>query len=415
MCICALIERMVLSQQSVIITSVAVICCSFIIIIATIVVCQLIVLRRCRHRRQPHRPTTNSLQHLQRYTVALSADDDITIDVNQLPVNNYYEPDPTAQLKDDQNDRQFQKASLVYPHLSSLQCDRNTITYRRDLRNGAFGSVFLASFTTSAAATSAADCLPAASTLHQFVVVKTLRPDVDETSRVDFLRTGDLVASLHHPNIVEIVGACIDADPMCLVFEYMQGGELGDYLHNNRPQHHICRDETQRNRDIGQLLAIVRQIASAMVYFTGHGYIHRDLATRNCLVGTTSVKLADFGLAVPLEGNEFHIASDEEEIPVRWMPPEAIIESRFAVSSDVYSFGVFVWEVFSYGAKPYEELTSQEAARRIVNRRFLDRPDLAPPALYDLMKQCWTSDPVYRPNFSTVLKSLSELETNFYS
>jgi len=47
-------------------------------------------------------------------------------------------------------------------------------------------------------------------------------------------------------------------------------------------------------------------------------------------------------------------------IPLRWMPPEAVLEDEFSTKSDVWSFGVLMWEVFTHGEMPYAPLADDE-------------------------------------------------------
>ena len=85
-------------------------------------------------------------------------------------------------------------------------------------------------------------------------------------------------------------------------------------------------------------------------------YIHRDLATRNCLVGEgLVVKITDFGLSKQLkDGCEFLMLEPSEGVvPMRWMAPEALSIGRYSRQSDVWSFGVLLWEVFTFAMQPY--------------------------------------------------------------
>ena len=47
-------------------------------------------------------------------------------------------------------------------------------------------------------------------------------------------------------------------------------------------------------------------------------------------------------------------------LPVRWMPPEAVLHGKFTVASDVYSYGILMWEVFTYALQPYYGYTNEE-------------------------------------------------------
>ena len=47
-------------------------------------------------------------------------------------------------------------------------------------------------------------------------------------------------------------------------------------------------------------------------------------------------------------------------LPIRWMPPEAVLYGKFTVASDVYSYGVVIWEIFSYALQPFYGYSNEE-------------------------------------------------------
>lgn len=47
-------------------------------------------------------------------------------------------------------------------------------------------------------------------------------------------------------------------------------------------------------------------------------------------------------------------------MPIRWMPPEALLYGKFTVESDIYSYGVLLWEVYTYALQPYYGYTNEE-------------------------------------------------------
>ena len=52
-------------------------------------------------------------------------------------------------------------------------------------------------------------------------------------------------------------------------------------------------------------------------------------------------------------------------LPIRWMPPEALIYGRFTVESDVYSYGVLLWEIFTYALQPFYGYSNDEVVKFI--------------------------------------------------
>lgn len=69
-----------------------------------------------------------------------------------------------------------------------------------------------------------------------------------------------------------------------------------------------------------------------------------------------------FSLPVPLQGGK---------IPIRWTAPEAIQYRKFTSASDVWSYGIVMWEVMSYGERPYWDMTNQDVSLQDVGRALL--------------------------------------------
>lgn len=53
------------------------------------------------------------------------------------------------------------------------------------------------------------------------------------------------------------------------------------------------------------------------------------------------------------------------KIPIRWTSPEAIAYRKFTSASDVWSYGIVLWEVMSYGERPYWEMSNQDVSMRL--------------------------------------------------
>jgi len=80
--------------------------------------------------------------------------------------------------------------------------------------------------------------------------------------------------------------------------------------------------------------------------------------------------------------------------------------------SDVYSFGITLWEIFSYGGNPYNELSKEDIVgivktTSITNK--LDCPENCPALIYDIMIKCWRFNPKERPTFGKIIEELNAI------
>ncbi|XP_073687695.1 NT-3 growth factor receptor-like [Garra rufa] len=279
---------------------------------------------------------------------------------------------------------------------------RRDIVLKRELGEGAFGKVFLA------------ECYNLSPTKDKMLVaVKTLK-DPTLAARKDFQREAELLTNLQHDHIVKFYGVCVDGDPLIMVFEYMKHGDLNKFLRAHGPDAMILVDgqPLQTNGELGlsQMLHIASQIASGMVYLASQHFVHRDLATRNCLVGNgLLVKIGDFGMSRDIYSTDYYRVGGHTMLPIRWMPPESIMYRKFTTESDVWSFGVILWEIFTYGKQPWFQLANNEVIECITQGRVLERPRLCPKEVYDMMLGCWQREPQQRLNIKDIQKILYAL------
>uniref|UniRef100_A0AAV2ISV2 Tyrosine-protein kinase receptor n=1 Tax=Knipowitschia caucasica TaxID=637954 RepID=A0AAV2ISV2_KNICA len=278
---------------------------------------------------------------------------------------------------------------------------RHNIVLKRELGEGAFGKVFLAE---------CYNLTPDQDKIH--VAVKTLK-EASESGRADFYREAELLTNLQHDHIVTFYGVCVESDPLIMVFEYMKHGDLNKFLRSHGPdailladgQHSIVVELTP-----SQMLHIAQQIAAGMVYLASQHFVHRDLATRNCLVRENLlVKIGDFGMSRDVYSTDYYRVGGHTMLPIRWMPPESILYRRFTTESDVWSLGVVLWEIFTYGKQPWYQLSNNEVIECITQGRVLQRPRTCPKEVYDLMLGCWQREPYMRLNIREIHALLQSL------
>ncbi|KAM9339405.1 ephrin type-A receptor 7 isoform 1-T1 [Symphorus nematophorus] len=257
------------------------------------------------------------------------------------------------------------------------------------------------------------------------VAIKTLKVGYTEKQRRDFLCEASIMGQFDHPNVVHLEGVVTRGKPVMIVIEYMENGSLDAFLRKHDGQFTVI-----------QLVGMLRGIAAGMRYLSDMGYVHRDLAARNILVNSNLVcKVSDFGLSRVIDDDpeavytttgrmqdvmnlifapaiDLHFTEQGGKIPVRWTAPEAIQYRKFTSASDVWSYGIVMWEVMSYGERPYWDMSNQDVIKAIEEGYRLPAPMDCPPGLHQLMLDCWQKDRAERPKFDQIVGILDKMIRN---
>ncbi|XP_041804793.1 ephrin type-A receptor 4-A-like isoform X3 [Chelmon rostratus] len=244
-----------------------------------------------------------------------------------------------------------------------------------------------------------------------YVAVKSLKAGYSDKQRRDFLSEASIMGQFDHPNIIRLEGVVTRCKPLMIITEYMENGSLDAFLRKHDGQFTVI-----------QLVGMLRGIASGMKYLSDMSYVHRDLAARNILVNSNLVcKVSDFGLSRVLEDDPEAAyttratgtyLSPGGKIPIRWTAPEAIAYRKFTTASDVWSYGIVMWEVVSYGERPYWDMNNQDVIKAIEEGYRLPAPMDCPVVLHQLMLDCWERERAERPTFSQILNMLDKLIRN---
>jgi serine/threonine protein kinase len=227
-------------------------------------------------------------------------------------------------------------------------------------------------------------------------------------SRVDYKHESKLLLNelKNHPFIVHAF--ICDHQPendLRIFMEYLPHGNLHTYLRQL---------ESDSQDSLINAFHWIYQLAQVMAYLSNKKIVHRDLAVRNILLKNEKyIKLSDFGLS-RLEGIE--LEGKDCFVPSRWVAPECFDRhATISSSSDVWSFGIVIWEIYSFGATPYEAETgnSSQPLARLLKRflvqqnRRLSRPDYCPESLYDLMCRCWNGNISRRLRFVDMINEFN--------
>ncbi|CAH8642718.1 unnamed protein product [Heterobilharzia americana] len=206
------------------------------------------------------------------------------------------------------------------------------------------------------------------------VAVKVIGNKATYEGKTDFLSEAKLMRSLDHRNVVRLVGICLypKENHLYLIMEFMLNGDLKTYLLSRRvlaqqiPDHEgICP---------ATLTGMAIDIAEGLAYLHRKNLIHRDIACRNCLVGSDGVvKIGDFGLTREVTSSEsegYYRFTRNCELPIRWMSPEAVQFGVFSVHSDIWSYGIVLYEIITFGVFPYDGLGDVEVVERVKRKDF---------------------------------------------
>uniref|UniRef100_A0A669CHN0 receptor protein-tyrosine kinase n=1 Tax=Oreochromis niloticus TaxID=8128 RepID=A0A669CHN0_ORENI len=236
-----------------------------------------------------------------------------------------------------------------------------------------------------------------------YVAIKSLKAGYSDKQRRDFLSEASIMGQFDHANIIRLEGVVTRCKPVMIITEFMENGSLDTFLKKHDGQFTVI-----------QLVGMLRGIASGMKYLSDMSYVHRDLAARNILVNSNLVcKVSDFGLSRVLEDDpEAAYTTRGGKIPIRWTAPEAIAYRKFTSASDVWSYGIVMWEVISYGERPYWEMSNQDVIKAIDEGYRLPAPMDCPVVLHQLMLDCWEKGRSDRPKFAQIVTILDKLIRN---
>ena len=288
---------------------------------------------------------------------------------------------------------------------SVVKVTRKNIIEIHNLGMGQFGQVILARTVgvhLMGLQQTESDTEPNGGTL---VAIKKLKQDAENGLVEAFDKEVKFMSRLKHDNVVRLLGVCTEGESF-IMMEYMENGDLNQFLQKQKVMPDTISGLKENEVTPIILLYMGVQIANGMHYLSSRRFVHRDLATRNCLVGRDFVvKISDFGMSRSLYESAYYRVQGTLILPIRWMACETFY-GKFSMKSDSWAFGVSMWEIYTLGkVDPYEEMTDEEViadAIRGPDRKLLPRPDLCPQKVYDVMLRCWTHDPLMRWPFNII-------------
>ncbi|XP_036333186.1 tyrosine-protein kinase-like otk isoform X2 [Rhagoletis pomonella] len=251
---------------------------------------------------------------------------------------------------------------------------------------------------------------------YKLVLVKALNKFKDENICHEFKRQIDMFRAISHKGVVRLFGLCREKDPHYMVLEYTDWGDLKQFLLATAGKVNTSNNSSQSPPPLvtGQILAVAYQIARGMDAIYRARFIHKDLATRNCVISSDFiVKVSYPALSKDKYSREYY-KHRNTLLPVRWLAPECIQEDDYTTKSDIFAFAVIVWELFSQATKlPFEELSNEEVIQRSQNGKLeWACANGTPDSLKEILLACWNSNPKERPSFSQLCSALSKAMQN---
>lgn len=234
----------------------------------------------------------------------------------------------------------------------------------------------------------------------EVAVKKFLDQDISGESLEEFKSEVLIMKKLRHPNVVLFMGAVTRPPNLSIVTEFLHRGSLYRLLH--RPNNQL--DERRR-------LRMALDAARGMNYLHNCTpvIVHRDLKSPNLLVDKNwVVKVCDFGLSRMKHST--YLSSRSTAGTAEWMAPEVLQNEPSDEKCDVYSFGVILWELCTL-QQPWGGMNPMQVVGAVgFQHRRLDIPDDMDPAVAEIIRKCWQTDPKLRPTFAEIMAALRPLQ-----
>ncbi|MCT9930171.1 Stk1 family PASTA domain-containing Ser/Thr kinase [Planotetraspora sp. A-T 1434] len=231
--------------------------------------------------------------------------------------------------------------------------------------------------------------------LDRTVAVKVMHRSLAEDPQFvrRFIGEAKSVASLSHPNIVQVFDQGTDGAHVYLSMEYVPGKTLRDVL------------RLRGRLPAREALEIMIPVLAALGAAHQAGLVHRDVKPENVLLADDGrVKVVDFGLARAVE------ATNQTKTGIMigtigYMSPEQVTSGQADARSDVYAAGIMLFELLT-GRQPYDGETPMSVAYRHVHDSVPAPSSIAPetpPALDALVAAATDRDPAKRPADATAM------------
>ncbi|CAL9775324.1 unnamed protein product [Musa acuminata subsp. burmannicoides] len=252
------------------------------------------------------------------------------------------------------------------------------------------------------------------------IAVKKLNPESFQGHR-EWMTEVNYLTQLSHPNLVKLIGYCLEDEQRLLVYEFMPRGSLENHLFRRSPYYRPL------SWSLRMKIALGAGRGLAFLHSDKAKVIYRDFKTSNVLLDSNyNAKLSDFGLAKDgPSGSKSHV-STRVMGTYGYAAPEYLSTGHLTSKSDVYSFGVVLVELLTgqraidknrpseehnlvEWAKPY--LASKRRVIRIMDSRLQGQYSVAgAQRTAGLALQCLSMQAKRRPSMDQVVIALEQLQ-----
>eukprot|EP00262_Sarcandra_glabra_P004721 TRINITY_DN1594_c0_g1_i1.p1 TRINITY_DN1594_c0_g1~~TRINITY_DN1594_c0_g1_i1.p1 ORF type:complete len:436 (+),score=65.34 TRINITY_DN1594_c0_g1_i1:185-1492(+) len=252
------------------------------------------------------------------------------------------------------------------------------------------------------------------------IAVKRLNQESFQGHR-EWLAEVNYLGQLYHPNLVKLIGYCLEDEHRLLVYEFMPRGSLENHLFRRGSYFQPLSWNLRMKVALGAAKGL------AFLHSAETKVIYRDFKTSNVLLDSSyNAKLSDFGLAKDgPTGDKSHV-STRVMGTYGYAAPEYLATGHLTAKSDVYSFGVVLLEMLSgrravdknrpsgehnlvEWAKPY--MIHKRKIFRVLDTRLDGQYSLdGAHKVASLALQCLSTEGKFRPNMDEVVAALEQLQ-----
>ncbi|KAF3332723.1 putative receptor-like protein kinase [Carex littledalei] len=224
-----------------------------------------------------------------------------------------------------QHEKLLAKYGNKLTRYSFLEIKKITKRFRDKLGQGGYGSVFKGELLNG---------------IH--VAVKILERSNTDSNGKDFINEVATIGTIHHFNVVRLLGFCSEGSRHALIYEFMPNGSLDKYISNK------TENNASRALHMETFLKIATGVANGIKYLhegCNHRILHFDIKPHNILLDhNLNPKISDFGLAKLCSDDKSNVTITAAKGTIGYMAPEVYSRNFGTVSykSDVYSFGMLI-------------------------------------------------------------------------